>query len=1140
MKNKYILLFVIGVILLIVGLWFSFKGPVVREGLVDMSLVVLGGLGSVSDTKAVYYANTGLTNTPNWQPSTGSTYMQISGSNGYMVARTNTNSVELLSQYIMAGKANIVGSISGTTLTVSSVTSGTVLVGMSLTGTGVSPGTVVTAALTGNTYRVNTTQTVGSGTAITANPASGVTFKNSPLRINGGFNYVFFDFPMLVGINLANKIVYCDNIFTLGEADVTPTPVGGTTPNKTFRQICTALGNAYAIDTDNKIWYTNNVRNPIWMEVTGTIPNPLQVVYDGTSVVAINSAFNLYYSSVTGGGTSWQLLSSRKMKQISLTNGVAVGVGADNVVYLAPSIKDDAWVPLTTGAATMSQVEVFYPANANVRVQRNTANTCSESGYTQMDIDANCYEPCASGYTRSFGVCNGITVPRVTSAPVTVPPPSFACPSAQTLNINGQSTTCEPLVAGTVTGTAPTPLSEVYAVTGTFNQAGALGKCQTYGGVLATSAQVADTMTAGAKWNIQGWLSTQGTVRLVKTTTEISATIPALELPTKFTHGTAGGIGAICFGVKPSKGQFTDVLAFIPAGLIASEQWNQAPPCAKGYKLRFTAACSTQCNTDTHIETPNTCVGKTITKPPAPARAVPFCNTGYSFNGAVTTTCYKNCPANYVTSGTTCVPATTVRTITTPNTYNKSTVLTTRTAAKGGWSHSCPANTQFIFQAERPLTEQLCYTYCLPGEITTGIIGIVSNGMGSQCIAACPSGASRNADNTCSSACPTGYNATNRTTCTFSGATTNRETDVVRNDACDAGQTKGVDNNCYTNSSVGLDIPGTTVKVAASHASQITENITSSKFSDTTRLSVPRDPIASSITPCNMSTHDYMPNNPTGQECVAKCAPGQTQTATTCTPNATTSRSRPVTVVCNANEEVVNGICVSKCAPGTYAKGELCVSERTVVPMPASVSNCISTPYGKYKKWLCDKSSDICLATCEARKLLKDPTDDTTYVDPNDQICVSDDPTMKMYYCQTAAEAKLYGAAADETRNSYDSTCDNLSKNYTDLSGALNTIATIKEDLIYGKTTIGGASDSIQSVYTNLRCHTTSPSIDTSICDKILEGRRSISDDHGSVDTALQKAIPQIEDALNSRNFLRDQLFKFKCKNYTTPPAFSL
>lgn len=66
------------------------------------------------------------------------------------------------------GAAVVTGSIAGTTLTVSAVTSGTLAVGQMITGTGVAPDTYITALGTGTggagTYTINNSQTVASET----------------------------------------------------------------------------------------------------------------------------------------------------------------------------------------------------------------------------------------------------------------------------------------------------------------------------------------------------------------------------------------------------------------------------------------------------------------------------------------------------------------------------------------------------------------------------------------------------------------------------------------------------------------------------------------------------------------------------------------------------------------------------------------------------------------------------------------------------------------------------------------------------------------------------------------------------------------------------------------------------------------
>lgn len=83
--------------------------------------------------------------------------------------------------------AKFVGSISGTTLTITSITSGAVAIGQTISGTGVTAGTTIVAFLTGaggnineaGTYTVSVSQTVAS-TAISA-------YYQRPLSLNGAF-----------------------------------------------------------------------------------------------------------------------------------------------------------------------------------------------------------------------------------------------------------------------------------------------------------------------------------------------------------------------------------------------------------------------------------------------------------------------------------------------------------------------------------------------------------------------------------------------------------------------------------------------------------------------------------------------------------------------------------------------------------------------------------------------------------------------------------------------------------------------------------------------------------------------------------------------------------------------------------------
>ena len=109
---------------------------------------------------------------------------------------------------VRAAGLNMTGSISGTTLTISAVAAGNIVVGSNIWGTGVTAGTVVTALGTGSggigTYTVNNSQTVGSinikGAATTAFKISGTNADLASCRVKA-VTWDNFDFPDQVRFN---------------------------------------------------------------------------------------------------------------------------------------------------------------------------------------------------------------------------------------------------------------------------------------------------------------------------------------------------------------------------------------------------------------------------------------------------------------------------------------------------------------------------------------------------------------------------------------------------------------------------------------------------------------------------------------------------------------------------------------------------------------------------------------------------------------------------------------------------------------------------------------------------------------------------------------------------------------------------
>jgi hypothetical protein len=90
-----------------------------------------------------------------------------------------------------AGAFSGTGQISGTTLTITNVTSGSLYIGATIDGTGVTAGTRVTDFLTGSggigTYTVSVSQTVVAGTVITDSPVVGMIRYNSTTSAFEGY-----------------------------------------------------------------------------------------------------------------------------------------------------------------------------------------------------------------------------------------------------------------------------------------------------------------------------------------------------------------------------------------------------------------------------------------------------------------------------------------------------------------------------------------------------------------------------------------------------------------------------------------------------------------------------------------------------------------------------------------------------------------------------------------------------------------------------------------------------------------------------------------------------------------------------------------------------------------------------------------
>jgi Tectonin domain len=1033
MKNIYVYIFIIGVILFIAGLWLSQR----VEGFQSTAGLILAGIGADG---TVYLADSGLTNIPNWSNISGN-MVQISGSMGQIVG-------------------------------------------------------------------VNSSQQVWYTKQASAGMASTWT------QIPGTATKVAFDFPKLVAI-MGSSVGYISDVNVANPAFTTKNaPVG-------FKSIDISLGSAYAIGTDNKIYKCADITASSWSwtDITGSIMGKsfTQVSCDAGNVAVVTESNELYYAR---NSNTWFQLTGRAVKGVSVRSGMLYAVGTDNKIYYSPSqIPNATWSSLS-GTVSFSYIDCFLPINAQIISERTAGNaSCADPTYEV--VGAQCMSPCPSGYTANGTTCVQGSTARETSNPTVAPDVIYNCPSGE-LQLSGA--VCSSTQDNTnISNNAP--LKEAYAVNGSFTQAEAQAKCESYGATLASYQQVTDAQAAGASWRVGSFGLVPGWGWIADDATNIGQISYAAGNSTTVVPKQAGGTGksgAICYGVKPPLSVAGEVLPFNKPFNVA--KWNQATQCEFGYRVVFNASCKSGCPIGS-ISDPTYCTYEAVPKVSKAKKIVNFtCPDGYddpsvtscskftTNNTSCTTTptCYQKCPPGYTRNGTTCTAsiAPTPRPSLAPKPnipkLNKYTPLGIVPPIGGGvFAPICT-------RIDSTLINGLCipsnpcqtnYTLtnleCVPNTPCPSDYTFTND----QCVpnTPCPSDYTlTNGQCVPNNPCPPNYTSTNgqcvvNSTTTTAPASSTRQTQPATFIApCDPGYTL-IGTACYKECDTGLNDVGT--KCQKPSITRTTSETTITK---------PTRPLCAA---------DQQIIN---QMCVKKCPQGAFSTDTSCSTSsvARTVVSARFTAPCNSNEDFLNGMCVSRCAPGESRVGSTCVPGKQRIDSPV----CKSSNYGNYKRWLCDSQKDL-------DKLLKDPSPTTTYVNDNDQVCITSSPTTMMYYCQTVAETNSGGAALQDIQDVAGTTCSNLLKNYIDLSGSIVSLQLIRSGMDDGSVSLAMAKDKLNDVYNNIHCNTTTSDLCTTIKDSISNIR---GDMRTIISTSMDISGP-ISQAVQARQDLLASIQKFQC-----------
>ena len=430
-------MYVIGFILVIGGIWLLWRDNTV-EGMADTSTVVMAALSSNN----TYFADVGLTNLPNWSAA-GGAYKQISGSMGRLIGVDSNNRAYYGTKFDISGSAF------------------------------------------------------------------------NWLAIPGEVKQVSFDYPMVVGLRTTNMVVYIDNIPSNPQT-ATWKSVGGSSASKTFNYI--AMNNAMAVGagTDNRIWYCSDIRAPTWLDIsTGLLAGIVvkNIAFDGDDVAVVDTNNIVYFANNMGevndnvgvagnrseyslkvGATpeevaahaaaaSWQRRAAaaappgtpvagvmpnwktlaKRMKQVSIRNHMGLGIGEDNRIYFAASLKDGNWGATGSPATTPIWAELYYPVGGDVISFRPAGMSIRgvspcPFGYTLSGTK--CYSNCPVGYKDNGETCSYLaTVAGAQVAVNDIKNNIESCTSGYSLTPTG-GLKCNNLVDGTsfplTTGTCPT------------------------------------------------------------------------------------------------------------------------------------------------------------------------------------------------------------------------------------------------------------------------------------------------------------------------------------------------------------------------------------------------------------------------------------------------------------------------------------------------------------------------------------------------------------------------------------------------------------------------------------------------------------------------------------------------------------
>lgn len=269
-----------------------------------------------------------------------------------------------------------------------------------------------------------------------------------------------------------------------------------------------------------------------------------------------------------------------------------------------------------------------------------------------------------------------------------------------------------------------------------------------------------------------------------------------------------------------------------------------------------------------------------------------------------------------------------------------------------------------------------------------------------------------------------------------------------------------------------------------------------------------------------------------GTQCVKECPYGTQDSGSQCSGISGKRLSTVPSYICPEGTNRLDSVCVYPCESGDVSDGEYCQPPQQVASLGSSSSiKCTKTAYGYLQgsgsgalsKWLCDSQDDLNALIGFSGS---SSTGTTSYVNQNDIVCVADDPTTGMYYCQTVSEAM--NQVSNSERTDMQSSCDNLVKAYYDLSNNLDILSSASTSATNASQKVAAIQMTLQSIRDS-QCRGASGS--STLCNSLTTQLNALNTNINSGSGAIANVSTPIQLAVASRENLIAKMDQFQC-NY--------